>query len=277
MSTKLSVEQATELFKKMEMEVVVVADEEEADKAPDIDNMAKAAFSEIEAKIENEKGAELKAAGAAAESGKQMGILRAALKRTFGFEEKEIAELSTVDMMKLVKEKSSANKADADNDLMKRLEDLQKDLEAKDTDWQKKYEGREAELMDQFTSRDIKDRVFGLVNSIPRIAGDPQVQADAIYQELKNKFHLKINDNKEIELWDKANPEKKAFDGKNVMTDKYAVDKYLTQIGVKAVDTSKIKPIDVVNQKPTGAGIGIGQATTTDALEFVKNALQPAQ
>jgi replicative DNA helicase len=66
MSTKLSVEQATELFKKMEMEVVVVADEEEADKAPDIDNMAKAAFSEIEAKIENEKGAELKAAGAAA-------------------------------------------------------------------------------------------------------------------------------------------------------------------------------------------------------------------
>lgn len=273
MSTKLSIEQASELFKKMEMEVVVVADSEEADKTPDLDAMSKAAFSEMEAKITDTIGADLKAEARKEESGKQLGSLRRVLKRNYGVDEKEIAEMSMEDMIKFVKDKTATNKTDADGDLMKRYEELQRDLEAKDSDWQKKYEARESELMNQFQMRDIEERVLNVVNGIPRVGGDPVRQAKAIVQELQSRYVLKLNDNKEIELYDKTNPEKKVFDGKNVVTDKYAVDKYLTEIGVRATDTRNINPKDVLDGKKVTVQAGAVKVDESDPIAFLEAAM----
>lgn len=273
MSTKLSVEQATELFKKMEMEVVVVADSEEADKTPDIDTMAKAAFSEMEAKITDAIGADLKAEARKEESGKQLGSLRRVLKRNYGVEEKEIAEMSMEDMIKFVKDKTATNKSDADGDLMKRYEDLQREHESKYESLRSEFERQLSEKDQMFAMRDIEERTLNLVNTIPRVGGDPVRQAKAIVQELQSKYVLKLNDNKEIELYDKSNPEKKVFDGKNVVTDKYAVDKYLTEIGVRATDTRNINPKDVMDGKKTPVQPGVVKVDESDPIAFLENAM----
>lgn len=270
MSTKLSIEQASELFKKMEMEVVVVADSEEADKTPDLDAMSKAAFSEMEAKITDTIGADLKAEARKEESGKQLGSLRRVLKRNYGVDEKEIAEMSMEDMIKFVKDKTTTNKTDADGDLMKRYEALQQEHESKYESLKSEYEKQLADKDQMFAMRDIEERTLNLVNNIPRVGGDPVRQAKAIVQELQSKYVLKLNDNKEIELYDKTNPEKKVFDGKNVVTDKYAVDKYLTEIGVRATDTRNITPKDVLDGKKVTVQPGVGQLEPTDAMAFLE-------
>jgi hypothetical protein len=277
MSTKLTLEAANDLFKKIGVEVAVVAEAEQADANPDLENIAKGVFSEMETKIRHDVEFEIKDEARKEEAGKQLGSLRTIIKRQFGLDEKEIKELSMQDMIKLAHGKFSANKSDADNDLAKRLEEAQRERAELEETYEAKLNAKDEEWKEKFQDKDIEERLFSLVNGAARSGGDAVAQKNAIKNALKSNYHLRLNEaTKEIEIFDKQNPERKAFDNKNVITDKYFVEKQLRDLGVLATDTRHIIPKDVIEGKPTAVKSGVAQLAPTDAMEFIKESMQQA-
>lgn len=277
MSTKLTLEAANDLFKKIGVEVAVVAEAEQADANPDLENIAKGVFSEMETKIRHDVEFEIKDEARKEEAGKQLGSLRTIIKRQFGLDEKEIKELSMQDMIKLAHGKFSANKSDADNDLAKRLEEAQRERAELEETYEAKLNAKDEEWKEKFQDKDIEERLFSLVNGAARSGGDAVAQKNAIKNALKSNYHLRLNEaTKEIEIFDKQNPERKAFDNKNVITDKYFVEKQLRDLGVLATDTRHVIPKDVMDGKSTAVKAGVAQLAPTDAMEFIKESMQQA-
>lgn len=277
MSTKLTLEAANDLFKKIGVEVAVVAEAEQADANPDLENIAKGVFNEMETKMRHDVELEVKEEARKEEAGKQLGSLRTIIKRQFGLDEKEIKELSMSDMVKLAHGKFTANKSDADNDLAKRLEEAQRERQELEDGFEAKLSAKDAEWLEKFQDKDMEERLFALVNGTPRTGGDVVAQKNAIKNALKSNYTLRLNDTtKEIEIFDKTNPERKAFDGKNVITDKYFVEKQLKELGVIATDTRHVKPADVLDGKQTSIKAGVAQLAPTDAMEFIKESMQQA-
>lgn len=272
MSIKLSLDQANELFQKIGVDVAVVADSESADQKPDLENISKGVFNEMETKIKHDVELEVKDQARKEEAGKQLGTLRRALKRSFGIDDKEVAEMNIDDMLKLAKEKVSANKSDADNDLMKRYEDLRAEKDSEIELLRSQHEKEKSDWDEKYQMRDIEERVIGLVNSIPRVGGDPLAQAKAIVNNLKSNYITKVNsETKEIELYDKNNPEKKVFDGKNLVTDKYYAEKYLKDLGIYATDTRNVIPKDVKEGQQTTVAPGVATLDETDPMKFLES------
>jgi len=257
MSINLSPSQATELLAKIGVAAVVVADESEADKAPDLENMSKAVFNEMETKIKHDVELELKTSARSEEAGKQLGSLRRILKRTFGVDEKTLEGLTMAEMIELSKTTVTSNKENADNDTVKILTEREKeweierekmlaDKDAVHNEWRQKYE-----------DRDINERLSSLVESMPRVGGLSNKQAQMIAAELKSNHTLKYNpETKEVELYEKSNPEKRVFEGKNLVTDKYYAEKYLKEAGLYKSDTRNDPP-SKVEQGKTNVNAGV--------------------
>lgn len=277
MSIKLSQEKANELFQKIGMEVVVVADESEADQNPDIETMSKAVFSEMEGKIKNDIEFEIKQTARTEEAGKFMGTLRNSLKREFGIDPKTTAEMDMVEVIKFAKETISKNKNAADSDLSKLLQE-------KEAEWDQKFTAQEearmkelAEMQDKFEMRDIIEHAIGVVNIIPRVGGDPVKQAAMIISEAKSRYNLKYDpESKDILFYDKTNPEKKAIEGKNLVTAKSFAEQHLKDLGVfktdnRDLDPSKVRQGDTGNN---GHGIAaVDKGNSNDAMSFAAEAL----
>lgn len=271
MSINLSTEKANELFKAIGVDVAVVADSESADQNPDIENISKGVFNEMETKMRHDLELEVKDKARGEEAGKQLGTLRRAIKRHFGLDEKETSELSMDDMVKLAKEKINANKADAESDIAQRFEAAKQEWETEKESLTTTFQKERAELEDKFISRDIKERILNIVNNTPRVGGDPMLQAEAIFREIKGDYITKINpETKELEFFSRENPEKRIFDGKNLVTDKYKVENYLKGMGLFANNTSNIKPADVLAGTNKDVAPGISAPPEGDVLKFLE-------
>lgn len=278
MSTKLSIEQANELLTKIGVEIAVVADAEQADTNANIETLATGIFADVNDKMKADVEYEVKQAAKSEEAGKQLGSLRRVLIRHFGVKADDIADLSMDEMVKLGKERLTENTTGAQTDFQTRYETMVNEYEdklaKKDSEWQGKLE----ETNGRFTSKMMEERLQSLINELPRKDGvDPVRLAKMALREMKDEYSIKFNeDDKSIAFFEKTNPEKLVFDGKNPVTDKYFAKKFLEGIGGLATDTRHIPPSTVNNGGATGAKSGIVRSeadTTSDPAAFLKEAL----
>ena len=285
MSTNLTIEQANDLLQKIGVEVAVVAEAEQADKNADLENIAKGVFNEMETKIKHDVEYDIREEARSAEAGKHLNSLRTLFKREFGIDEKEMKDLPQQEIVKLAKakigfdkNKQSADKEEAESDLLKRYNELMEEKNRLEEGFTGQLSAKDAEWMEKFQEKDMEERLFSLVNATARTSGDPSAQKDAIKYALKSKYHVKYNEStKEIEIYDKANPEKKMFDGKNLITDKYFVEKELKSLGVVATDMRHVNPADVMNGKETKTKAGIANIIAEeDPMKFMEESFAKA-
>lgn len=276
MSTKLSVNQATELLAKIGVAAVVVADDSEADSNPDVENMSKAVFNEMETKIKHDVELELKTSARSEEAGKQLGSLRRVLKRQYGVDEKALDGLTMEEMVKLAKETSTSNKDAAESDTVKILQEKEREWLDKEEKLLAAIEQKESEWKSKFDDRDITEYFSGIVEGMPRIGGVATKQAQMVVADLKAKHIVKYNpETKEVELYEKSNPEKRVFEGKNIVTGKYFAENYLKDMGLYKSDTRNDPPAKV-EQGKSNVIAGVQKVAPTNVMAFLEKAEQDA-
>lgn len=276
MSTKLSVNQATELLAKIGVAAVVVADDSEADANPDVENMSKAVFNEMETKIKHDVELELKTSARSEEAGKQLGSLRRVLKRQYGVDEKALDGLTMEEMVKLAKETSTSNKDAAESDTVKILQEKEREWLDKEEKLLAAIEQKESEWKSKFDDRDITEYFSGIVEGMPRIGGVATKQAQMVVADLKAKHIVKYNpETKEVELYEKSNPEKRVFEGKNIVTGKYFAENYLKDMGLYKSDTRNDPPAKV-EQGKSNVIAGVQKVAPTNVMAFLEKAEQDA-
>lgn len=249
MSTKLSIEQANELLSKINVDIVVVAEGEEADKEPNIEALSKGVFADVEEKMKHDLRLEVKGEASQEQWGRALGSLRTSFAREFGINKKEVETLDLNDMVKYVAEHVKKNGSENSAELLTKIQDAAREKEdalaAVNAEWEAKLNASDSKFNDYL----MKERLHTLINEIPKRDGvDPLMLADIALERLKGNYVAKYNsDKKEIELFDKNNPEKYVFDGKNPVTDKYYAKQIVEKMGAYAQDMRSTKPSDVQN------------------------------
>lgn len=278
MSTKLSIEQANEFLSKIGVEIAVVADAEQADTNANIETLATGVFADVEEKMKAEVEFDVKEAARNEALGKMLGSMRRSVSRHYGIKSDELENLTMDDIVKYSKEKITENTTGAQTDYQKRHEEMVADYEErlskKDGEWQAKLD----ETNGRYTTKMMEERLVSLINEIPRKDGvDPIRLAKMALREMKDDFSLKFNEEeKSIGFFDKSNPEKLVFDGKNPITDKYFAKKFVESMGGLATDTRHIPPSTVNKGGAAGAQSGIVRSeadTTADPVAFLKEQL----
>lgn len=278
MGTILSPKQANEFFQKLGVEVAVAAEGEAGDETADIELLASGVFKDSEEKIRHDIGYEIREQAKKEEAGRQLGALRASLKRTFGIKEDEVSELSLDNMVKLAKERSVSSGDKAQTDYLSKLTEREREWESEKEQMAQSHQKGLSEMEEKFVFRDMKDRFTSLINDVPRKGGDPIKQAELLLSHVRSNFVTRINpQTKEIEFFEKENPEKRAFDGKQVITDKYYTKKFIADIGADAPDTRHIPPADIKNGSANArAGIITEKLESGDPMDFISKSFERA-
>jgi hypothetical protein len=268
MPTKISIEQANELLNKLGAQVAVVADSAEADAAFDVE----ATITEITPEVPEAQQVDEEAIKAAT-IGRQMGTLYGLVARTFGITRAQIEGLKQDELVPKLKEIIDSRYSKTEGDLRQQLEEAinanNKLAEDKDAERETAIQ----ELQSKFTERNIVDFFRNEFDKIPKKGGDVSKMAKLAYRDAKDEFNLVWNEEKkEVEFYDKSNPEQRVINGKNSLNANTYLTEFNKAMGNDAPDTSHVVPATVKPGAPSG--IVTAPAPDTDPKTAALNAFR---
>lgn len=268
MSKKITLEQANELLKLLQVEAAVVSntDDDPADEDVDLQKIVQsvpipdAEFQEaqLRAKIEDDIRSQV--------TGQFLGKLRSKVSQTFGVKRTELESLDIEEILNLGKSshESAFNKTQKEwlDDRQRLIEQVEKEKETLVGEYEQKL--REKDNM--FVLRDKKERCIQLLNSIPRVGGNVAAQAEALLKHMEENFSTAYDaDKKAIPLFRKDDPTKPLFEGKKVLSDEDVAKRYADEMGWLASGTQHVKPSDVANNSGIKTGVQTQSSPQTTA------------
>lgn len=243
--SKLSIEQANELFTKMGLQVAVVA--EGNDESADLDIIHKGIFNDVEEKMRSEVSFEEKDKAEKAALGRHLNSMRVAFAREYGINKKEIEEMTAPEMIAYAAAKQKEMAGSNQDEILSKLNAANSEREMAIEALRNDYEGKLKSKESEFDNYLIQERLTKVINGIPRRDNvDPLIIRDVAMSTLSNEYVPKYNREKQIvEFFYKDRPEQIAFDGKNQITDQYYANKVAERMGALATDTRDIPPSKV--------------------------------
>lgn len=255
---KITIAQAQQLLKDLNVAVEVVADDKDGDKDVNLAVLKDAATDGIKDEITPDIEAELTEKLENAGTGKVMGLLRQHATKTFGIPQKDIKDKDLKEILELVKTKAQGDDKTKDYETEKQelINSYEEQIEALKSEKETEVSAERKKYID----RDISAYFVGLASKLPRKEGDLNEHAELLETKFRKQYELEWDDTKKAPVF-KINgaPAKtgtKAFDpeieGKSIFE----------KVGLLAKDTRDITPADVHNpnaDKKTTVRSGIKQ------------------
>jgi len=268
-TTNLTLEQANTLLSKLGLTVEVVADAEQATPDADIEAISLEFKKPIETGITKEDVSR-KVAEAA---GRIHGEYRSAFGSAFGLVTNDLKDLEVKELAAKVKETNSSRYSAKEVELSGQIEELSRQINAKDEEWQNKYNELDTMHTKKYQERNVIDGFSSVLSKIPK-KGDTARQAAILKAELEGKYDVRFNeDTKQNEFFVKGTNDL-VMDGNNPLSTDKVAKEFVTSMGWEVTDTSNIPPAAVpasgqgADFKAGVIGMGVPQAKVAENNPF---------
>lgn len=268
---KLSIEQANKLLSALVSDVVVVANDTEADKAPNLDEVATQLTSKISTALRPKIEEESKADFEQNFIGRYSGALRSAAQRVFDVHKRELEDMSFEQLLTKCKTAAEENITTANTERIAQMETTIGDYETQLAQLQSNYETQLAQERGKYTQQAIADRCLNMIQQLPRKGGDLQEQAEMLRDRMQKVYDVRYNEEtKQLEFYKEGAPA--VSDNNEPVADESFARTWAERAGILVHDTRHLSPAAVkAGQQPAFAqGLIIpddGPASPMDAIQ----------
>lgn len=240
----LSIEQANKLLSQLTAGVTVVEDEQQADKAADIeavlDNINSVVGKTIKPALEEEAKAGLESAFTA----RYLGALRSAAHRVFNIPRREMENMSLEQLLSKCKGTMDSRYNQTDAERQTALETTIQDYEMQIEQLKQVHTNELEQERARYTERDITSRCMSIVEQLPRKSGDLQEQAEMLRYKMQKVYEVRYNeDTKQLEFYNDGQPA--VNENNEPVTDEDFARTWAERAGILARDTRHISPAEV--------------------------------
>jgi len=242
---KISLEQANKLFSALPGDVVVVADEYEADTQADVTTIGNTILNALEEAMRPSLTEQMKPTLEAGFTGRYLGALRSAAQRVFNVHKRELEDMSIEQVLAKCKTFiDDLHKQELEAQTIQHTEQMEQGSRAMQQ-LQDNYEQQLTAERNRYTQRDIAARCAQLLQNLPRKGGDLQEQADMLRYKMAAAYELQYNEEKaQLEFYKDGKP---VLNEKNEpLTDEAYAQLWAAKAGILVSDTRHIKPADVL-------------------------------
>ncbi|RYE25458.1 MAG: hypothetical protein EOP51_04025 [Sphingobacteriales bacterium] len=242
---KISLEQANKLFSALPGDVVVVADDYEADTQADVTTIGNTILNALEEAMRPSLTEQMKPTLEAGFTGRYLGALRSAAQRVFNVHKRELEDMSIEQVLAKCKTFiDDLHKQELEGQQLQHGEIMEQGNNA----LQQLRDNYEQQLLaerNRYTQRDIAARCAQLLHNLPRKGGDLQEQADMLRYKMATAYELQYNEEKaQLEFYKDGKP---VLNEKNEpLTDEAFAQLWAAKAGILVSDTRHIKPADVL-------------------------------
>lgn len=241
---KLSIEQANKLLSQLTAGVAVVANDAEADKNADLEqvfnNISEVVGKTIRPALEEEMKGPLESSF----TGRYLGALRSAAQRVFNIPRREMEDMSIEQVLAKCKTALDGRYTQTDAERQTVWETTIQEYEQQIEQVKAEYETKLGEERDKYVQRDITSRCISLLEKLPRKGGDLQEQADMMRYKMQKVFEVRYNeDTKQLEFYKEG---KQAIDENDQqLNDEDFARSWAERAGILVHDTRHISPAGV--------------------------------
>lgn len=243
---KITMQQAQELLGELNVDVVVVADEKEADKDVNITEIKEAATESLKEALTPDIEAELTEKMEVSGTGKIMGLLRQHATKTFGIPQKDIKDKDLKDILEIIKSKSETD--DKSKDYEAEKQEMINDYEAQIEALKSEKDTEVSAERKKYVDRDISAYFVQLASKMNRKEGDLNEHAELLETKFRKQYEIEWDETKKSPIFKKDGTVAKV--GTKVLDPEVEANSIFERVGLLAKDTRHIKPEDVRNPDP---------------------------
>lgn len=251
MSTiNLTKESAIELLAKLGADVALVDNPEEATQDVNFDEIVSNLIPSSDG-ISAEEKSKIESALA----GRMHNEYRGAIASAVGISRKDLEGLDPKDLGAKIKETFTSRYVSQNQDLASQVEDLTRQLNAKESEFEEKKNSLERDWQTRFQERDTLENVSSILSKIPK-NGDTTKQSKAFLNELKNTYDVRFDATSGKAMLYVKNTDDLVMDGKNPMDIGKLANDWVKDMGFAVTDTSNVPPAQA--NQGQGANFNIG-------------------
>lgn len=250
---KINMEQANQLLNLLKVAAVVVEDSEEmpSDKDVNVQDLIKGIEEPNEDFIREKLRAEIEDSIKTKNTGKWINSLRSKVAQTFGLKTAELSDLSLEDILALAKNSTKVNVDKAQQDWLNDREKLNSEHENELEKLRGDYERRLRDSHEQYVRRDKKDRFISILQNMPRVGGDINMQAEALLAAIERQYVTKFDETKgRVNVFTKEEEPSPIFRGKKIYSDEDFADEFAQSMGWKRTDNRGVPPKEENKETP---------------------------
>lgn len=243
---KITIAQAQELFKELNVAAEVVADEKEADKDIDLTSITDGAKESIKDEIRPDIEAGIIEKIDKASLGKSLDLVRQQIRQVFGIPRKDLDKLNEREMIELIKSQYTPDDKSKDFEAEKQelINDYESQIEALKTEKETEVSAEKKKYID----RDINAYFVDLASKLNRKEGDLKEHAELLETKFRKQYEIEWDETKGVPVFKQNGAPAKT--GTKAFDPQVEASSILEKVGILAKDTRHINPADITNPNP---------------------------